>query len=680
MQQQPDAVAIDSRRRLRPAGIAFGGDYNPEQWSEEVWAEDVTLMKEAGVSMVTAGIFSWAKVEPRPGEYDFTWFDRVMDNLAGAGVAVCLATMTASPPPWLSRLHPEILPETADGRRMWPGGRQHYCPSSAVYRDHATRLVEQLATRYADHPALEMWHIGNEYGCHTPMCWCDESAADFRRWLSDRYGTVEALNDAWSTAFWSQGYDSFDEVLPPRLAPTFPNPAQQLDFARFSDDALLQCYLAEKDVLRRITPDVPVTTNFIGVHKPVDAYRWAAEEDVVSVDVYQDPHDENTHMAAGFIFDVTRSARAGQPWMLMEQAPSAVNWRDRNGPKPPGRMRLWSWQAVAQGADAVLYFQWRQSRGGAEKYHSAMLPHGGTDTRVFREVRELGRELASVPQVAGTRSRAEAALVLDWNSWWALELDSHPSTALNQMDIALAHYRPLFEAGIACDVVPPDRDLSGYRLVVVPSLYLLKEQDAARLTEFVRGGGHLLVSFFSGIVDDCDRVHLGGYPAPLREVLGLHVEEFWPLAEKETVDLAHHDDTVSRADLWSEVVVPEGAKAVADFGSGPLAGQPAVTRHSYGEGSAWYVATRLAPEAMRSLTNEVCRTASVGPVLPGLPEHVQATVREGDGGRFVFLLNHGQEPAEVTLPEPMTDALAPRTPVTDRITLPAAGVAVLAKP
>ncbi|NGO09077.1 beta-galactosidase [Streptomyces sp. HC44] len=678
--QEADPTAIDARRRLRPAGIAFGGDYNPEQWPEEVWAEDVSLMKEAGVSMVTAGIFSWAKVEPRPGEYDFTWFDRVMDNLAGAGVAVCLATMTASPPPWLSRLHPEILPETADGRRMWPGGRQHYCPSSAVYRRYATRLVEQLAGRYADHPALETWHIGNEYGCHTAMCWCDESAADFRRWLSDRYGTVEALNDAWSTAFWSQRYDTFDEVLPPRLAPTFPNPAQQLDFARFSDDALLRCYLAEKEVLRRITPDVPVTTNFIGVNKPVDAFRWAAEEDVVSVDVYQDPHEEDTHIAAGFIFDVTRSARGGQPWMLMEQAPSAVNWRDRNGPKPPGRMRLWSWQAVAQGADAVLYFQWRQSRGGAEKYHSAMLPHGGTGTRTFHEVRELGRELASVPQIAGTRCTSDVALVMDWNSWRALELDSHPSTALDQTDIALAHYRPLFEAGVACDVVPPDRDLSGYRLVVVPNLYLLRERDAERLTDFVRGGGHLLVSFFSGIVDDCDRVHLGGYPAPLREVLGLRVEEFWPLREQDSVKVRHHDGTVGQADLWSEVVVPEDAQPVAVFDSGPLTGQPAVTRNSFGQGSAWYVATRLAPQAMRALTDEVCRTAGVGPVLAGLPEQVQATVREGDGGRFLFLLNHGSEQVSVRLPEPMTDALTPGTGPSDRITLPGAGAAVLNKP
>jgi beta-galactosidase len=618
--------------------IHFGGDYNPEQWPEDVWAEDTRLMKEAGVTMVTAGIFSWARVEPRPGEYDFGWFDRVMDNLGEAGIRVCLATMTASPPPWLSHLHPETLPRTEDGRRMWPGGRQHYCPSSPVYRRYATRLVEQLATRYAEHPALDTWHIGNEYGCHVGRCFCEESAADFRRWLRARYDGVDALNDAWSTAFWSQRYATFDEVLPPRLAPTFANPAQQLDYWRFSDDALRQCYLAEHAVLRRVTPGIPITTNLMPHHKPVDAFAWAPHQDVMSLDYYQDPYDPQAHLGAALNFDVMRSARGGQPWMLMEQAPSAVNWRGRNGPKPPGVMRLWSWQAVAQGADAVLYFQWRASRGGAEKYHSAMLPHAGTDTRIFREVADLGREFARLPQIAGTRSRADVALLTDWNSWWALELDSHPSTALDQTLINRAHHQALFDAGVACDILPPDRDLGGYALVVVPNLYLLGQDDADRLAAYVEGGGHLVVSFFSGIVDGCDRVELGGYPARLRRLLGLRVEEFWPLDEGVTVPVEDVREATppgapgelsGDADLWSEAIDLEGAEAVAVFAGGELAGRPAVTRHAYGAGTAWYVGTRLRPEALRALTDRVRDTAGVRPVLPGLPEGVQATVREG---------------------------------------------------
>ncbi|MGY5129477.1 beta-galactosidase [Streptomyces nigrescens] len=676
-------------------GIHFGGDYNPEQWPEEVWAEDLKLMKAAHVTMVTAGIFSWAKVEPRPGAWDFGWFDRVMDGLAGAGIAVCLATMTASPPPWLSRAHPEILPEDADGRRRWPGGRQHYCPSSPVYRAHAVRLVEQLATRYAGHPALAMWHIGNEYGCHTRHCYCEVSADDFRRWLRERYGSVDALNAAWSTAFWSQAYGDFDEVLPPRTAPTFPNPAQQLDYLRFGDEALRACYLAEKAVLERVTPGIPATTNLMPQHKPVDAFAWSSHMDAMALDFYQDPHVPDDHVRAGYVFDLMRSARSGQPWMLLEQAPGAVNWRPRNGPKPPGAMRLWSWQAIAQGADAVLFFQWRQSLGGAEKFHSAMLPHGGTDTRIFREVSQLGRELASLPGIEGTRSRAEAALLADWHSWWALELDSKPSTALDHSRIALDHYRPLFEAGVACDVVPPQRDLSGYRLVVAPNLYLLTTPDAERLAAYVRDGGQLLVSFFSGIVDAHDRVHPGGCPAPLRALLGLRVAEFWPLdagrsvAVDEGTTLRERSrelggDCTGRADLWSEAIDLEGAEVLAHFTDGELAGRPAVTRHSYGRGTVWYVGTRLEPALMRTLLDVVRAAAGVEPVLPGLPAGVQATVREGAGGRYLFLLNHGTETVEVGLPAPLRDALAARgtagAGAVDRITLGARGVAVLTEP
>lgn len=695
-------------------GIHFGGDYNPEQWPEEVWAEDLKLMKAAHVTMVTAGIFSWARVEPRPGTWDFGWFDRVMDGLAGAGIDVCLATMTASPPPWLSRAHPEILPEDADGRRRWPGGRQHYCPSSPVYRAHAVRLVEQLAARYAGHPALALWHVGNEYGCHTRQCYCDVSAGDFRRWLRwlrARYGGIDALNAAWSTAFWSQAYGDFDEVLPPRTAPTFPNPAQQLDYLRFGDAALRACYLAEKEVLERQTPRIPVTTNLMPQHKPVDAFAWSAHMDAMALDFYQDPYAPDDHIRAGYVFDLMRSARSGQPWMLLEQAPGAVNWRPRNGPKPPGAMRLWSWQAVAQGADAVLFFQWRQSLGGAEKFHSAMLPHGGTGTRIFREVADLGRELASLPGIEGTRSRAAVALLADWHSWWAVELDSKPSTALDHSRIALDHYRPLFEAGVACDVVPPQRDLSGYRLVVAPNLYLLTADDAERLTAYVRDGGQLVVSFFSGIVDAHDRVHPGGYPGPLRELLGLRVEEFWPLDEGRSVGVGAGGAVLpgrsgelrgtytGRADLWSEAIGLEGAEVLARFTDGDLAGRPAVTRHAYGRGTVWYVGTRLEPALMRALLDDVRAAAGVTPVLPGLPAGVQATVREGAGGRYLFLLNHGAEAVEAVLPGPMRDALAavdgagagtggtgegtggaggPRA--VDRVMLEPRGVAVLTEP
>lgn len=398
-----NSPAHDRARALgtRLGGLGFGGDYNPEQWDAATRAEDLRLMNEAGVNLVNLAIFAWGRVEPARDAYDFGFFDTVMDDLAAHGITADLATMTASPPPWLAVEHPEILPVTASGTVLSPGGRQHFCPSSPVFRDRAVRLVEAVATHYRDHPALGLWHVGNEYGIHVAECFCDTSAADFRRWLAARYGDVGALNEAWSTDFWSQRYTSFDQILPPRTAPTYPNPSQQLDFKRFSSDALRTCFTLERDVLRRITPGTPVTTNFLAGHKSVDVHAWAPEMDVLALDSYPDPHGEAAHIGAALSYDLLRGAAGGKPWLLTEQAPSAVNWRGRNGAKSPGRMRLWSWQAVAQGADAVMYFQWRQSRGGAEKFHSGMVPHAGAGTRVHTEVRELGRELARVPELAG---------------------------------------------------------------------------------------------------------------------------------------------------------------------------------------------------------------------------------------------------------------------------------------
>jgi beta-galactosidase len=658
--------------------IYYGADYNPEHWSEDVWDEDMKLMSETGVSMVTIGIFSWAKVEPRPGEFDFGWFDTVLDKLAAADVQACLATMTASPPPWLSHLHPEILPVRADGTRLSPGARQQFCPSSEVYRRHAGRLVEQLAARYGEHPALAMWHIGNEFGCHIRACYCDTSAEDFREWLQHRYGDLDALNAAWSTTFWSQRYGDWAEILPPRVAPTFPNPAQQLDYHRFSSDASLGCYLTEKEILSRVTPGIPVTTNFVGrVQKALDWHSWTPHEDVVSLDSYPDPYDSRGHVEAAFAYDLVRSTKGGQPWMLLEQAPSAVNWRDRNSPKAPGAMRLGSWQAVAQGADAVLFFQWRQTSGGAEKFHSAMVPHGGRETRTFREVRALGQELATVPELAGTRVRAEVALLHDWESWWGLELDSHPSDDLRLMDAHLAHYAPLFDANITCDVVHPARDLSGYKLVVVPNLYLLEEPVAANLRRYVDGGGHLVVSFFSGIVDGCDRAYLGGYPAPLRDVLGVRVEEFWPLPQDGSVGLHFTDGTAATGTTWSEWVEPEGAEVVAEFAGGELSGRAAVTRNAYGAGIAWYLASRPDAAGMRALLNRIAGDAAAVPVLPGLPAGVQAVVRRGADRAYLILLNHGTEHVTVELPEPAPDLLADPDRAVEHVSLAPRGVAVV---
>jgi beta-galactosidase len=646
--------------------IAFGGDYNPEQWPEQTWAEDMALMKEAGVTMATVGVFSWAQVQHGPGQWDFGWLDRLMDLLADSGLGVDLATMTASPPPWLTRMHPEILPVRQDGTVLSPGGRQHFSPSSAVYKWHAAELVETLATRYAGHPALRMWHVGNEFGCHVAESYDDESAAAFRDWLRQRYHDIATLNDAWSTAFWSQKYTDFEEILPPRVAASYRNPAQQLDFSRFSDDAMLACYQAEAAILRRITPVVKITTNFLSLLRPVDMYKWSRHTDVAAVDCYPDPADPDAHMRAGLTYDIVRSARGGQPWILMEHPTSAVNWRAVNEPQHPGQLQVTSLQAVAHGADAVMYFQWRASRGGAEKFHSAMVPHAGPDSRVFREVTALGARLAGVPGLAGTRIVNKVALLFDWESWWASSLDSRPSSLTDEAETLLAWYTPLFSAGFGVDVVHPDTDLSGYEVVVVPSLYLLRGATGSRLADWTSAGGSLVVSYLTGIVDECDRIWLGGYLGPLGPVVGAVVEEHAPLLAGESVALS----SGGTGSLWSERVVLRGASVVDTFAAGDLAGAPAVTRHEYGAGTAWYVATQPDLTTLSHLLGTVLSSASVRPVLPDLPPGVQAA-RRGD---YLLLLNHRAEPRSVTLPAPMRSESG--EPVT-AVPLPPFGVAIL---
>ncbi|WP_235854389.1 beta-galactosidase [Nonomuraea aridisoli] len=638
--------------------IVYGGDYNPEQWPEETWADDVRLMREAGVTHVSLGIFSWSLLEPDEGVYTFDWLDRVMDLLAGGGVKVFLATPTASPPPWFGHRYPEALPVDADGRRLWHGSRQAFCPSSPIYRDKALAIAERLGRRYAGHPALAMWHVHNEYGCHNARCHCDASAAAFRAWLIDRYGTLDALNDAWGTAFWSQRYGDWEQILPPRITPSFTNPAQQLDFRRFSSDALLALYRAERDLLRELAPGVPATTNFMGgSHWDIDYWSFAQEVDVVSTDHYLVGADPESHVDLAFAADLTRSLGRGRPWLLMEHSTSAVNWQGLNRAKRPGEMHRNSVQHLARGADGIMFFQWRASRAGAEKWHSAMVPHAGTGTKVWREVVALGELLREASDVAGSTVEADVAILLDWSSLWAQDHPAQPTDLLKPVEEIKRWHAELWRRGVTCDLAHPESDLSGYRLVLVPALYLVSDAGAANLERFVEGGGVALVGPYSGIVDEHDRVRLGGYPGVWRDLLGVTVEEFFPLEAGETVPLAGG----GAGTVWSEVAHATTAAVLDAYATG----EPAWTRGEAGRGAAHYLTTLPADEALARVLAAVCAEAGVATTdTPGV-ELVRRS--HPDGRSFLFAVNHTDADATVKA----TGTILDGTPVDGRLAVPA---------
>ncbi|GAA4064773.1 beta-galactosidase [Agromyces indicus] len=666
-------------RRIRLDALAFGGDYNPDQWPEAVWHEDVRLMREAGVNLVSLPVFSWPQLETAPGVYEWAWLDRVIDVLWAGGIRIDLATATATPPAWLVRAHPEMLPWDADGRRLEFGSRQAYCPSSPVWREHVARMARAMAERYGQHPAVVLWHVSNEYGDHIARCWCPESAAHFRRWLEDRYGDLDGLNEAWGANVWGQRYTAWEQVEPPRRATGPINPTQLLDFERFGSDALLELFRIEVDVLREVTPELPVTTNFMSLFRELDYWRFAEHEDLVTDDAYPDPADPRAHVPAALNYGLMRSLKGGQPWLLLEQAASAVSWRDVNVPKAPGRMRIDSLQAVAHGSDGAMFFQWRQARYGQEKFHSAMLGHRGESSRTFRETAALGRELQRLAAVRGARVRSRVALVVDWDSWWATSAtESLPSQRLGWLQQARDWHAALHALGHAVDTVRATGPFDRYDLVVVPNLYVTDAAQAAALEAYVAAGGTLAVGPFSGVVDPTEKVHPGGAPGPLRDLLGVEVDEPWPVPDgsAEQIELggARYD-----APVWTEwIEARDDTSVVAAFATGVLDGRPAITRRQHGSGTAWYLGAVTAPDGLVALMRRVLADAGL-PARKRTDPDLETVTRADEHTDYTFVLNHGARAVTVDAPDGATDLLGDG-PVRPQLVVPPLGVAVLATP
>ena len=639
--------------------IWYGGDYNPDQWPEEVWDDDVRLMKKAGVNLVSVGIFSWAKIETSEGVYDFDWLDRIIDKLGEAGIAVDLASATASPPMWLTQAHPEVLWKDYRGDVCQPGARQHWRPTSPVFREYALKLCRAMAEHYKGNPYVVAWHVSNEYGCHNRFDYSEDAEHAFQQWCEERYGTIDAVNDAWGTAFWAQRMNDFSEIVPPRFIGdgNFMNPGKLLDFKRFSSDALKAFYIAERDTLAEITPDLPLTTNFMvsASGSVLDYDDWGDEVDFVSNDHYFIPgeaHLDELAFSASLVDGIARK----DPWFLMEHSTSAVNWREINYRKEPGQLVRDSLAHVAMGADAVCYFQWRQSKAGAEKFHSAMVPHAGEDSAVFRDVCELGADLNKLSDegILGSRlAKPRVAVVFDYESEWATEHTATPTQHVHHVDEPLAWFRALADQGVTADVVPVRGAWDDYEMVVLPSVYLLSEETTRRVRDYVVGGGRLVVTYYTGISDEKDHVWLGGYPGSIRDVVGVRVEEFMPMGDDFTgvpdrLELSNGAVAHDIADVIGSV---DGTATVLEtFKDDPwtgMDGAPAIVAHTFGEGRSVYVGARLGRDGIALSLPEILDSLGMAEA-GGNDGRVLHVEREGaDGSRFVFSFNRTHETVRV---------------------------------
>lgn len=633
--------------------ILYGGDYNPNQWTKDIWQEDMRIFKDAHINTATINVFSWAKIQPSEHEYNFDELDEIVDMLSKENYDIVFATSTAALPGWMVRKYPEVMFTDYEGRQHKFGGRHNACPNSLVFKHYARELAYKLAERYADNPHVTCWHVSNEYGNE---CFCENCQKAFRVWLKDKYKTIDALNRAWNMEFWGHTVYDWDDVVPPNALSDGIGSEKtafagiSIDYRRFYSDSQLACFKMERDAIKSVKPDAFVTTNLMGTFKGLDYFKWAKEMDVVSWDNY--PSYDTPWSSIAMTHDLMRGLK-DEPFMLMEQTPSQQNWQKYNSLKRPGQMRAQSYQTMAHGADTIQFFQLRRSVGGCEKFHGAVIAHAGSEnTRVFREVAQLGAELESFgDRTLGSRNEAEVGLIFDWDNYWALEYTSGPSEDLKYVDQIHQYYQYFYKKNIGVDMVPVDADFSKYKIVVAPVLYMVKDGMKEALENFVKNGGILITTFMSGIVGQSDNVYLGGYPGPLREMAGVWVEEIDALAPEQKNKAKFADGSTAACGFLCDLMHLEGAKALASYEEDFYAGMPAASKNTYGKGTTYYIATQFEEEGLAKILDQAVQEAGVSSVIPE-ETGLEVVTRVSDTTRFYFVMNFTDE--EQILPESLT--------------------------
>ncbi|TQL75475.1 beta-galactosidase [Stackebrandtia endophytica] len=617
------------------AGLCFGADYHPEHWPRHIWIQDMDLMRQAGVNLVTVGSTAWSRLEPAEGEYEFDWLDDTLDLLADNDIRAILAIPTSSPPPWFGLRHPDALTVDDRGNRLGHGSRDTYCVCAPAYRSACLRLTRELATRYRHHPALSIWQVHTTY---RTVCHCDHSSRSFQLWLRERHGDLATLNEAWSTAVWGQRYSDWAQITAPRATTDAPNPAQALDFRRFNSDEMLTHFGEQQTVLRQYTPHIPVTTTFeIGDDVPIDHWRWSKEVDIVSMASYPDRVDRGAEEQTAFIADLARSLAGGRPWLLKEQATGLIHTPDGPHTFEPGRLERHAMTQIARGARGVMFEQWRAPTGGATAWRSAMLPHAGPNTRLFREIRRLGDMLPGLAELDGAAVRAKVAIMWDEPSWWALTGPSAPTPHVDYLGVVRQAHRVLWRHDVLTDFTAGETDLSGYRLAIIPHLYLATETIADNLAGWVAQGGTAVITYLSGTTDHTGRIHAGGLSGVFASLIGVRGEEAYPMLPDQSVRLSNG----ATGRVWSEHLHLDGAETICGYRGGTLDRQPAITRHALGDGHVWYVSTQLDDTDFTDLLD------AIG-ILPSEADpDVETVERETDDDTYRIVINHGDKPTAI---------------------------------
>lgn len=680
-----------SRNLISPkiGGLWHGGDYNPEQWPEEVWLQDAEWMDLANVNVVTVGVFSWATYEPSEHQYDFAWLDRIFDIQRSRGAYVVLATPSAAMPAWMAQKYPEILRAGPDGKRRQFGDRVNYCLSSKVYREKVSEIDRILSKRYGDRDNLVLWHISNEF---SGACYCDSCRAEFQNWLQSRYmNSLDQLNCAYNNRFWSHTYSSWDQIGIPEGdygdTSTF---GLLLDWRRFVTDITVDFMNSEIDAVRKYSSNIPITTNLMGTYEGIDYAKMAEDIDVVSWDSYPFFCDAkpgiDEWVANAFRHDLMRSLKPGNPFLLIESAPSNSNWYEVMQLKRPGVHRLEELQAIAHGSDSAMYFQWRQSKGSAEMYHGAVVTHsGGPGTRTFDEVADLGKELLEISQVAGSKTCSDLAIYYNWEVCWSLDLSKMPlRDGLGYLSTALSFYKHLWERGCNVDVICRLDDLKSYKAVLLPMAFMLSEQDSQALRKYVAEGGILASTYLTGYVDEHLLAHAGGAPGPLADVLGVSAEEIDGLFPGESVSLEWCEDDCAlmqcKAHEICELIRCDTADALAYYASEFYAGKPAATVNAYGKGKAFHLAARADKKCFDAFMQAVMAAASISTsICPSRSDGLSVRTRFNEKHEFVFLLNFADKPVDVDLKKDGCKILRSGQPVNGQISLGRYGAEVLVR-